>query len=185
MGNRKSGAQPGDRAFLLRQGTGERGIVGSGYLSSEIYQDEHWEDPNKVANYVEVYWDSLVEDPLPLAYLKAAIPGESWRPQTSGTTIKPESADIVEQLWAAYQVELGNTSYPRRHAEDEIITIAERMLQAPPTCLSSRHKWLESEYNHFESRDAVTLQGFIELVNDAVYEIITSGGEADGAESVK
>ncbi|MFF5229361.1 hypothetical protein [Dactylosporangium sp. NPDC000521] len=43
-GNRKTGIEPGDRVFFLRQGVEPRGIVGSGTAASRIFPDEQWDD---------------------------------------------------------------------------------------------------------------------------------------------
>lgn len=44
VGNFRSGIEPGDRFYLLRQNN-SRGIVGSGHFPSGVIKpDEHWED---------------------------------------------------------------------------------------------------------------------------------------------
>lgn len=45
MGNRTGGVAPGDRVFLL-QGHGPRGLVGSGYALSTVFEDAHF-DPSR------------------------------------------------------------------------------------------------------------------------------------------
>lgn len=61
-GNRTTGIRPGDRVFLLRQGTQDRGLIGSGeavdHLGNTgpdgeiIYTDTHWDGSGAQANYV-------------------------------------------------------------------------------------------------------------------------------------
>ena len=88
-GNRKSGIEPGDRVFFLRQDEEPRGIIGSGTATSRIFPDVPW-SPNRVggsANYVLIEWDTLLlpEDGLPHAVLSAQIPvPNDWSPQGSG-----------------------------------------------------------------------------------------------------
>ncbi|MBY6676552.1 hypothetical protein HQ314_06460 [Rhodococcus sp. BP-332] len=100
-GGRRSGISPGDRVFMLRQGVGARGLVASGYATSEIYSGAHWETRSKTANYVKVQWDTILDEPEVLAIetLSAAIPGQHWTPQSSGTFIKPELVGHLEDLW--------------------------------------------------------------------------------------
>jgi hypothetical protein len=106
-GNRKAGVEPGDRVFLMLQGDGPRGILGSGTCTSRILPDGHW-DQQRVADeahYVLIEWDSLVseDDALPRTDLMARIPaGGEWRPQSSGTLLTPPVAASLEQLWAQH-----------------------------------------------------------------------------------
>ena len=46
-GVRRQGIVAGDRAMLLRQRR-DRGIVASGYFTTEIYDDEHWDGTGRV-----------------------------------------------------------------------------------------------------------------------------------------
>lgn len=103
-GGRRQGIEPGDRVYLLRQGTAGRGIVGSGIAISHIESDQHWADSSKTANYVDVEWDRIVatEDRLDIEDLKAAFPGQNWRPQSSGTQVRPEVSAGVDRLWSEH-----------------------------------------------------------------------------------
>ncbi|MGK5683094.1 protein NO VEIN domain-containing protein [Actinoplanes sp. URMC 104] len=106
-GSRTGGIEPGDRVFMLLQGDGPRGIVGSGTCASRIFQAGHW-DPQRTgeqANYALIDWDTLVplDDVLPRPELMEMIPaGGEWRPQSSGTLLSPEVAQQLEQLWAGH-----------------------------------------------------------------------------------
>lgn len=56
---RKSGIEPGDRIFFLRQGVEPRGIIGSGTAASRTFTDEHWDDERSDdATYVLIEWDT-------------------------------------------------------------------------------------------------------------------------------
>lgn len=106
-GVRRSGIEPGDRVFFLRQGVEPRGIIGSGTASSRIFQGDHWSDDRArdIANYVFIEWDTLVmpEDGIPHAELVARLPaGGEWRPQGSGWVLPPALSADLEQLWAEH-----------------------------------------------------------------------------------
>lgn len=101
-GSRTGGIDDGDRAFLLRQGPDNPGIVASGTFRSDVYQDAHYARPGQQANYADVDWDVVLDptEALPISVLKAEIPiGHNWAPQGSGTTLpQPVLADL-ERLW--------------------------------------------------------------------------------------
>jgi len=102
VGSRRKGIQPGDRAFLLRQGKGARGIVASGWFTSEVYQDRHFNDPGKLANYADVEWDAMVDvdDPLPTADLKEQVTEIKWDfILGSGFPVEETPASTIEDLW--------------------------------------------------------------------------------------
>jgi hypothetical protein len=106
-GRRKSGIEPGDRVYLLLQGDGPRGIIGSGTCASSIFQDDHWDDESldDEANWVLVDWDTFVlpEDALDRTVLIDQIPaGNGWRPQASGTVLDAGAAAALEQMWARH-----------------------------------------------------------------------------------
>jgi hypothetical protein len=108
-GSRVGGVFDGDRVFLLRQGIHGRGIVASGSVASEIYQAEDWDESGGSANYVDVLWEHLVpvEDALPTEVLKQQLPETKWdRLQMSGTFLKPELIDGLEQLWCDHLASL-------------------------------------------------------------------------------
>lgn len=106
VGNRTGGVAPGDRVFLLLQGHGPRGLVGSGYALSTVFEDAHF-DPsrsNERSHYVLVEWDHLIdhEDALPTVDLAARFPEQHWDTQMSGITLKPSLMPDLESLWAQH-----------------------------------------------------------------------------------
>lgn len=104
-GGRKSGLGPGDTAFLLRQGTQGRGIVARGEVTSEIFQEPLFDNPDETGNYVLISWDRVVsvEDAISTETLKAEMPEVNWdRLQMSGTFLSPELHDQLEQLWSEH-----------------------------------------------------------------------------------
>ena len=105
-GPRKSGIEPGDRVFFLRQGPEPRGVIGSGTASSRIFTDVHWNDERSdETNYVLIEWDTLLlaADGLSHASLVEQIPeGGIWRPQASGWVLRPDVAADLEMLWTQH-----------------------------------------------------------------------------------
>jgi hypothetical protein len=103
-GIRRRGIVPGDRAMLLRQRR-ERGIVASGYFTSEIYDDGHWDGSGRVTQYADVAFDCIttVDDRLPVEVLKAQIPEVFWdRLQGSGVQVPDGVDDDLENLWQSH-----------------------------------------------------------------------------------
>lgn len=100
-GSRRSGLGPGDRALLLRQGSEPRGIVAAGRVTSDVYEDAHWDGSGGIANYVDVTFDVVVQpdEVLPVAELREAVPSQNWSPQGSGSLVRTEDVEAVEQLW--------------------------------------------------------------------------------------
>lgn len=103
MGARRYGVERSDRFYLLRQGVEPRGIVGSGYFTTgEIYEDEHWNDPNKTAWYAEVVFELLVDpaDGLPTSQLLDEVPGFGWNTTyASGNEVRGEAVNQLDRLW--------------------------------------------------------------------------------------
>lgn len=109
---RKSGFSPGDRAYLLVQGSGSRGIIGSGHIvSGEVYEDDDWRGGSGSAFYVDIAWDAFLPmtDPLPTAHLDNVAPDSHWQPMSSGNAIKPQDDAAVEQAWIDHLTRHGPT----------------------------------------------------------------------------
>jgi len=103
-GNRRSGISVGDRALLLRQAR-DRGMVASGYFSSAIYEDNHWDNSGRTASYAKVDFDVVlpVEDRLYTEELIAAIPGVPWNNlMGSGVQVSANSSASIEAMWSAH-----------------------------------------------------------------------------------
>jgi Domain of unknown function (DUF6438) len=108
--NRKITA--GDRVFMMRQGhrSGERrGIFASGRATSDVYQQEHWDEAEarkgKLALYVPirlyVLLDSDSEEILSRSMLKeGSLSGGPWDARTGGVEIPGEIAAELEREWA-------------------------------------------------------------------------------------
>jgi hypothetical protein len=92
----------GDLACLYRQGQHGRGIVAVGVVTTDPYQDAHWQ-PEHGGNawYVGVEWDQAldVNEMVTLAELEAAVPHFSWtKVYASGRIIEGEEADELAAL---------------------------------------------------------------------------------------
>lgn len=102
-GVRTGGIEPGDRAFLLQQGP-LRGLAASGWFTTEILQEPHWDGTRgKIANYAYVSWDRVLSDEamLDIDDVKAQVPGLNWdRIQGSGVLLPTQGALLLEMLWA-------------------------------------------------------------------------------------
>lgn len=110
-GNRKNIAV-GDRVFLLKQGPNEpRGIIASGKAASDVWQDQHFADPNSESNYIEVQLDVLLDperDPLPRTLLdQDPFPAVNWNTQVGGIEIDAPIGAALEQRWSQHLQQLG------------------------------------------------------------------------------
>lgn len=93
--------QPGDRAYVVRVGVEPKGIFASGIISSEPYvayrNGRHY-------YRVSIQFDTLLnpdkEPILTLDILKTGdLAKQTWTPQASGISIKPELVDELEGVW--------------------------------------------------------------------------------------
>jgi hypothetical protein len=101
VGRRVQGIDPGDRAYLLRQGTHGRGVVAIGNITSKPRSDESWRGDGRTAQYVFVTWLEAVplEQRIDIRDLQAAIPEFKWdRVYSSGCEIT-EHGPALETLW--------------------------------------------------------------------------------------
>ena len=110
-GNRKS-IHPGDRLFLVRQGS-ERGLIGSGVATSESYYDAHWDKSRDTdALYVNCQFDTLIDadDRLPVEQLLQTDLGVPWNNlYASGVRVPDKSVKRLERLWQQHLVRIGRS----------------------------------------------------------------------------
>jgi hypothetical protein len=102
----------GDRVFMMRQGhaSGERrGVFASGWATSEVYQQEHWDASEarkgKLALYVPIRLDVLLDsDSEPIlsrsVLREDPLAGGPWDARTGGVAIPDEIAAELEKEWA-------------------------------------------------------------------------------------
>jgi hypothetical protein len=114
VGSRRHGMFPGDRVFLLRQGT-DRGIVAAGRLFDGIVTvGPHWADPTKLAAYTDIEWDRVlpVEDRLDIEDLLTHVPHHWNNIMGSGQELEAPSDATLQALWQGHLTTLG-TEGPR------------------------------------------------------------------------
>lgn len=97
----------GDPVYLVRVGVEPRGIVASGVVSRESFEDADWRDPTQTRRYIEFIPDdirpTLADGLLPLQQLEQlnTTPHENfrWNPQSSGIVIPAPIASALKDKW--------------------------------------------------------------------------------------
>lgn len=118
----------GDRVFLLRQGLEPRGIVASGFVTSDgAFTGAHFTDEGRSSLYVTARFDVLLhpdrEPIFPRSDLAVGVLANvHWDSQSSGITIPADAAAELEELWLTFLIKSG---YSPITLADEIST-AER-----------------------------------------------------------
>lgn len=99
---------PEDRFFLIRLGVPPKGIMASGTIESEVYEDVHWrEGSDKPALYADIRFEVLF-DPESEGILAREILDQPefkamhWDAQSSGTRIPDDVASTLERVWADF-----------------------------------------------------------------------------------
>lgn len=122
--------RPGDRAFLARVGSTPRGIFASGKVVSEPFLSQHWSGEDKDVPRVLIEFDTLLnpekEPILTVDNLdKGNLSKQTWTPQSSGISIRPEAADELEEEWFEF-LRTQNIRYtPFSETTDTTITYIE------------------------------------------------------------
>lgn len=109
VSRRRYGVAPGDRFYLLKHGARPRGVFGSGVVRSEPFEDAHWDGtPGRTIHYVDVELDRVLDpaDVLPVELLLELCPRTNWAPQSSGTSVRPEDEERLEELWQEHLARL-------------------------------------------------------------------------------
>lgn len=101
VGNRVQGIEPGDRAYLLRQGAHGRGVVAIGEITSEPFTDKSWREDRDTAQYVYVTWLEAVplDERLDIEELESSIPGFGWDTVYSSGREITGHGELLERLW--------------------------------------------------------------------------------------
>ncbi len=98
----------GDRLYLLRQGVEPKGIIGSGWASSDCYQADHWDEAKAALGEksfrVDVDFDRVLDletlFPLfPDAFVSGPLSKVYKQPSASGFRIPHVVAIDLEQAW--------------------------------------------------------------------------------------
>ena len=105
VGNRRY-LDSGTRFFLIRLGSEPRGLVGSGWTTSQPFEAPHWDieraNHGDKAQYVDIYFDTLTESPR-ITMRELDVPPFSdmhWSTQMSGIEIPAHIAEPLENLWS-------------------------------------------------------------------------------------
>ena len=95
----------GDRAFLVKLGQKPKGIIGSGYVVSDVFVTPHWDiklqQEGKISNKVNIEFDVLSEEPIITEedLKNEKIRSQVWFPRMSGISINENVAVYLEELW--------------------------------------------------------------------------------------
>jgi 5-methylcytosine-specific restriction enzyme A len=122
--------RPGDRAFLARVGSIPRGIFASGKVVSAPFLSQHWSGEDKDVPRVLIEFDTLLnpekEPILTVDNLdKGNLSKQTWAPQSSGISIRPEATDELEEEWFEF-LRTQNIRYsPFSETTDATITYVE------------------------------------------------------------
>jgi hypothetical protein len=93
--------RPGDRAYIVRVGAEPKGIFASGIISSEPFLASR---KGRIYYRIHITLDVLLNpDKQPILILDILKTGnlavQTWTPQASGISIRPEIADELEGVW--------------------------------------------------------------------------------------
>lgn len=110
VANHVNNIEPGDAAFMYRQGEFGRGIVARGVIRSYPWEGKHWDTvnkPNETTNYVNVEWHEAVpvEVAIDVDALEMLIPDFKWRHVYSSGRVVPERQGArLSVAWSRYVV---------------------------------------------------------------------------------
>lgn len=169
--------QPGDDAFLLRQGTDRRGIVARGTVSGEIFQDGTWnseieddeEAEETIVNYVDITWTTQlhIDQRLTIETLKIEIPDVHWSPYGSGNRVPEDAQEKLFQLWNTTVLNAGFTT--KTHTSNDKVTPASTAaIAATNGCCHNCHFDSQSVYGTNPQAILVTYKGPTDTANVAL-----------------
>jgi len=96
------------RVFIYRV-SDNHGIVASGYVAGEVYEEEHWSSSGEMALYVPIHFDAVLDlhHILPRDRLEAEVPF-GWRSlMGSGKEVSGDAAAKLENLWKQHLAAVG------------------------------------------------------------------------------
>lgn len=101
----------GDRVFLIRLGTKDRGIVASGYAETMVFEGTHWDEKRaetgKKARRIYIRFDKILNidagEYLPYEKLQYIDHHYHWSPQGSGVSIPDDTVSRLEIHWKTYR----------------------------------------------------------------------------------
>ena len=162
--------QPGDDAFLLRQGTDRRGIVAHGTVSSDVFQEPTWnterEEEDALWNYVDITWTTQlpIDQRLTIETLKSEIPDVHWSPQGSGTQVAEQATEKLFQLWNTTVLNAGFTT-TTLNSNNKVTPASTAAIAATNGCCQNCHFDSQSVYGTNPQAILVTYKGPTDTAN--------------------
>jgi 5-methylcytosine-specific restriction protein A len=105
----------GDRIFMLRQGVEPRGIIGSGWTTSDAFEGKSRKkyDNSRKEMFVDIEFDALLDSErvpiLARSLLDQGVLGEFyWNTQSSGILIPVMVAAELERIWKKFLKQRGH-----------------------------------------------------------------------------
>lgn len=96
----------GDRVFVMKLGSEPRGIVASGWATSDVQQSNRYKNTSKKALYIEGQFDTILDpnNVFPIEFLQNndIYKKVHWTPQASGMSIPDDVAEKLENDWAKF-----------------------------------------------------------------------------------
>lgn len=95
----------GDRAFLMRLGENPKGIIASGFISTNPFLAPHWDGSDRLVNRVMIDFEAILNPKLdPIFSLEEMIKNPvlkkfNWTPQSSGIEIDSLVSEELESSW--------------------------------------------------------------------------------------
>lgn len=173
--------KPNDRIFLIKLGKAPRGIVASGWATSDVQQDVHYKDKSKKALYIHISFDTILNPkkaifPIEVLLNDSSYKGVYWTPQASGMSIPDNIAIQLEKDWAKLlkrpvpvrQIEYADEinvddTFPEGIAKQVKVNIYERNVQAREICIRKYGAWCRvCEFDFGKSFDEIG-EGFIHV----------------------
>ncbi len=150
VGNRTT-LNAGARFFLIRLGVEPRGLVGSGWTTSDPFEDRHWDldraESGETARYADIFFDVLKEEPVVKMdeLNRQPFSDVHWSTQMSGIAIAEHIAGQLETLWEVRTRSSGptgleeiQTATPKtqKHSSRVYVNKYERSSRARALCLA-------------------------------------------------
>jgi hypothetical protein len=102
----------GDRLFLLKQGGDlPKGIMASGYATSGVYEDKHFDpvlaEQGETKLFVDANWDAILDFMTEPLLQTSDVDGDgppqvNWKTMSSGITVSAPAAQHIERLWSSH-----------------------------------------------------------------------------------
>jgi hypothetical protein len=105
VGRRVKNIEPGDVAYMYRQGECGRGIVARGIIRSGPTTGQHFLYDNETCNYVDIEWQEAVPTDLAIDVdqLETLAPHFEWRKvYGSGRILPADTTDALAEAWDRY-----------------------------------------------------------------------------------